>query len=219
MSRDRKFWQKSKGNIFETFAVELTENFTNNNIPTSCNQDVAYALALQNNRLKNKGLKLQYDFTPRGHFGFSCPLNKSWSDARFVNILDWRSSSLLKKFYRNNKTIYKKKRNCTFYQIITDAKNFSVIGDEDYNCPHCGGVSKIKELIDGCPYCCTRFFMDDLYPKVTNYYFIDDIGGNEKEVKGDILKFVIITTILIYKVKLLNVLYLVFVLVYLVVEY
>ncbi len=36
-------------------------------------------------------------------------------------------------------------------------------------CSNCGAVSSIKELLNGCKNCGTRFIMDDLFPKVTNF--------------------------------------------------
>lgn len=46
-------------------------------------------------------------------------------------------------------------------------------------------------LQNGCEYCGTHFEMKDLFPKVTSYYFIEEIGGTENELKGSIKKFVL----------------------------
>ena len=53
--------------------------------------------------------------------------------------------------------------------------------DETCCCPNCGSVSTIEQLQGGCPYCGTMYKMDDLFPKVTGYYFLNDVAvaGNE----------------------------------------
>ena len=204
---ERKEWQKSKWDIFETFAIELEENFENEEVPTSCNEDVKYALELQHNRLKEKDINLSYDFKPRGHFGFGCDIYKSWSDKKYTSRMDWRSCSFLKKFKRGKKILHKNKRNCNFYQIVTNYKNKQLVEDEDYSCPNCGGFNKIKDLVNGCAYCETKFQMDDLFPKVTNYYFVDDVGGTENEMKKEYLKttipiwIIVIIMLILYYLK------------------
>ncbi|RHW02481.1 hypothetical protein DXA91_00120 [Clostridium sp. OF09-10] len=49
--------------------------------------------------------------------------------------------------------------------------------------PACGAVSQIKALFEGCPYCHTRFLMQDLYPKVANFYSIEDLSYSKEEIK------------------------------------
>ena len=63
--------------------------------------------------------------------------------------------------------------------------------EEFYSCPNCGANVKIKELTKGCPYCNTFFKMDELYPKISNYYILNDYGRTSNELKREILKFVI----------------------------
>ena len=110
--------------------------------------------------------------------------------------MDYRTCHMTRSFHKENKRIYKEKQNIIFYQISTHTKNNPIIDEDLYNCPHCDGVSKIKELKQGCPYCDTRFKMDDLFPKVSNYFFIEEIGGTEKEVNRDIIKTIIPTMII-----------------------
>lgn len=69
-------------------------------------------------------------------------------------------------------------------------------GEETYVCPNCGAVSTIKELFVGCSYCQTRFTMSDLYPKVTNHFFLHDYGVNGGEGRRKALKFVLAGVVL-----------------------
>lgn len=49
--------------------------------------------------------------------------------------------------------------------------------NETYVCPNCGNITKIAALEDeGCAYCGTHFLMAQLYPKVTNFYILDNLS-------------------------------------------
>ena len=60
--------------------------------------------------------------------------------------------------------------------------------DELYSCPGCGAVSQISVLQSGCPFCKTFFSMNELFPKVTNYYFLQDDSLTDKEFKNTMRK-------------------------------
>jgi len=183
-------WEKSENSIFETFAVELEESTRTGRIPGSGDQDVQYGMELQRERLKKKGLKMEYTFVPRGHFPKgSDNLRWSWRDNRYVNTTEVRTCELTRTLCRNDKNLYKKAQNKSFYQVITDVLQGAVVDDELYACPSCGAVSKIKDMQKGCEYCGTRFEMDDLFPKVTNYYFVQDDGGTVEEMKKKMLLY------------------------------
>lgn len=184
-------WRKSKGNIFETFAVELKEFTRTRKLPDSGEQDMRYALELQEKRLRDKGLIMQYDFVPRGLLPQGGGMyGRSWRDRHYHSVMQYRTCKLIKEFYRGQKKVYNKEQNIIFYQIITDAYNQSDMGEDLYNCPSCGAVSRIHTLRNGCPYCGTFYEMTDLFPKVTNYYFIEDASGTEKEVKHGIKRVI-----------------------------
>lgn len=51
------------------------------------------------------------------------------------------------------------------------------------SCPNCGAVSSVRELLNGCKNCKTRFIMDDLFPKVTNFYFVKTYSLANKSTK------------------------------------
>lgn len=76
-------WKKLRGDMFETFAVELKEFTQADVLPTSCNQDMKYCLELQKERLKEKGVIMKYEFVPRGHFAENSLMNRGWEDAHY----------------------------------------------------------------------------------------------------------------------------------------
>lgn len=190
-SEGNEKWSKNSHSYFERFAAELEEYTKTHILPNTGSQDVQHYLELQQRRLQDRGLKMVYNITPRGHFADGGGPAKGWSDNHYINQMECRTCNLSRTFLREGKVIYKKGQNEILYQTITNVKEGNMVGDDLYTCPNCGAVSKIKELREGCPYCGTFFEMKDLFPKVTNYFTVKDFGGTEKEVKSDIFKFIL----------------------------
>ena len=184
-------WKKARGDMFETFAVELKEFTQAGRLPSSCDQDMEYCLELQKERQKDKNVIMKYEFVPRGHFAKTGGIGKGWEDERYKTRMEYRTCRWEKMFYKDKKKVHSSKQNSTFYQIITDKRDSHAVEEDSYTCPNCGAISKVRELIDGCSYCGTFFKMEDLFPKVTNFFFIEDISGTDKEVNGDIAKTVV----------------------------
>lgn len=184
-------WKKARGDMFETFAVELKEFTQAGRLPSSCDQDMEYCLELQKERQKDKNVIMKYEFVPRGHFAKTGGIGKGWEDERYKTRMEYRTCRWEKMFYKDKKKVHSSKQNSIFYQIITDKRDSHAVEEDSYTCPNCGAISKVRELIDGCSYCGTFFKMEDLFPKVTNFFFIEDISGTDKEVNGDIAKTVV----------------------------
>lgn len=185
------FWDRSHHSYFEYFALDL-QDFTNTHkLPVYGSQDVNYGLELQKKRHQGKNIRMKYEFVPRGHFSDRSPISKSWSDERYVSSLECRSCLLTRTFFRDQKRVYEYKKNTLFYQVITNVKDGDAVTEDLYTCPGCGAISKIGALQSGCPYCGAFFEMKELFPKVTNFYFIEDTGGTEQELKKDIRKKII----------------------------
>lgn len=73
--------------------------------------------------------------------------------------------------------------NWTRRRIVTSNENLN----SQFSCPNCGNVAPYASFINGCPYCGTRFMMDQIYPCVTNYFTIAEIIDN-KGVKNSLAK-------------------------------
>ena len=206
MAKEKKLaWKKSKKSLFETFAVELMESTRSKTIPTSGDQDLQYATELWQERLERKGLDLDYDFMNRGAFTKDDPrMHWKGSDDRYVNSMNVRSCELTRTVRKGEKRIYKKAERKLFYQFSTDIKEGAVVGEDLYTCPNCSAVTKIEALQQGCEYCGTCFEMDDLFPKVTNYFFTPDTSGTDEENKRDMLSRMIPCGVVIFLITLLT---------------
>lgn len=181
-------WDRTHHSLFENFALDL-QDFTNTyKQPFHGSQDVNYGLELQKKRQQEKNIHMRYSFVPRGHFADHSAFHKSWSDERYVSSLECRSCQVTRTFFRDRKEVEEYQKNMLFYQVITNIKNGDAVAEDLYACPACGAISRIGVLQSGCPYCGTFFEMRDLFPKITNFYFIEDTGGTEQEMKGELRK-------------------------------
>lgn len=179
-------WDKSHHSIFENFALDLNSFSETGAYPPCAGQDVKHGLELQVDRLKEKRLKIKYNIVPRGLLADDRGLGKQWSDDRYISRMEYRTCCFSRIISRNTQKVYEKNQNSVLYQIITNVKDANAVADELYSCPNCSAVSKISVLQSGCPYCGTFFKMSELYPKVTNYFFVKDNGYTEKEIKHSI---------------------------------
>lgn len=201
MKKQKPTWtKKGKDDLFETFAVELQEFSETGKLPESCDRDMQYCMELQKERWKDRDLAVKFKFVPRGHFSDKSTEFQGYEDDKYKTQMYCRSCRFERKVYKGTRKVSSFKENRYLYQIITNYKNPEVMDNEEYVCPNCGAVSTIKGLIDGCDYCNTRFKMDELLPKVTNFYMLMDVGKTDKETKGSILKTMLVTALISFPV-------------------
>ncbi len=166
--------------IFRKFCLELQNWCRTGKEPEVGNQDMKYYLDLQEKRLKEHGLTLELQIQSEQNVQSARKIanhipifgNEFSRFKRFLYIQDITRTSA---YFKEGKRLFKKNEYLTMYQTILDPdRGDKNIGRSTYVCPNCGAISTLEVLQDtGCPYCGTRYLMKDLYPKVTNYYFID----------------------------------------------
>ncbi len=188
MDTRTKPYQTKEERIYRAFADELKEWSRAGTKPSLGNQDISYYLELQEERLKERGLKMEYQMKLRGEH-----LDKIYStfyrDPVYTNVFAVSRYLLKTTFFREGKTVYERKEPQNFFLTIT--KMDQQRPEENCCCPNCGVVSPVKELLEGCPHCHTRFLMSDLFPKVTGYFFQLDFALNSKEYHAKVRKWVI----------------------------
>lgn len=161
--------------IYYGFARDLPRWAKDGILPEGGNQDIAYYLELQQNRLKERNIRMEYRFsdragkkgTPRSLVGWTA------KDQKYTLRMAADGYSREVRCYKGNKCLFKKKKDTLFWQVITYMNDGSMSGDELYCCPNCSAISSVKSLLAGCPYCGTRFQMTDLFPKVTDFHYSD----------------------------------------------
>lgn len=178
--------------LFKRFLKEMQLWCLTGKEPKSGSQDMKYHLDLQEKRLKSHNLKVKTSFEPDGEVFSS---RQILSSAPIMNAIDgicqFRQSTYFQTgnqtttYYRDDAEIYRKTKYLSLYETILDPEPGSHhIGAMPYTCPNCGAISQLSTLQEeGCPYCGTRYIMKDLYPKVTNYYALDNSGISPLQMK------------------------------------
>lgn len=185
-------WSLNSRSLFERFAVGLQEYTKNGTPPVMGDQDIQFGLELQKKRLDSKDLSMELEFEPRGHFPDKSGPGKSWSDMRYVSTMEYRTCKMTRRFYRGGEKEFSDKDNKVFYQTITNVHNQEMVAGDVHSCPDCGAITKLGELQKGCPYCGACFQITDIFPKVTNYYYVKDSGYTEKEIKKSIGTYMLV---------------------------
>ena len=191
-------WSKESNSIFERFAAGIDDAVGKGEVLKDADRDLQYGIRLQNERLSRRGIEYSYDLSPRGYSYNGLELGSHWSDGRYENRLEVRSCLKQERFSKNGRILFKKKQNAKIFQTVTDVKNPADVAEDEYVCPDCGAVTKVGLLIDGCPYCRNQFRMDELYPKISNYYFYPDVGGTSKELGRMAIPTILITILVVY---------------------
>lgn len=166
--------------IFQRFRMGLQSWCSTGKEPQTANQDMKYSLDLQEKRLKAHDLCLKLQIRPEEDVQSMHRISNSMpipagDFSRFNQFLYAQNVTRTMAYFRKDKKVFQKNDCVSMYQTILDPDSSDPnLGKTTYVCPNCGAISTLEILQDqGCPYCATRYLMKDLYPKVTNYYFID----------------------------------------------
>lgn len=178
--------------MFRKFCLELQNWCRTGKEPGAGNQDMKYYLDLQEKRMKEHDLTLELQIHPEQNVQSArkiindVPILGS-EFSRFKRSLYIQDITRTSSYFKEGKRLLKRKEYLTMYQTILDPdREDKNLGRTTYVCPNCGAISTLEVLQDtGCPYCGTRYLMRDLYPKVTNYYFIDNGSKPESKWRAD----------------------------------
>lgn len=177
--------------IFHRFVKEWEDWHETYEEPKSADQELRNSMDLHESRLKQRGIqksmRLELLDEKPVNGGKVIPLFKS---RRSMNYVDAKQTNTYKRL-SNGKVLYKNKQFGTLYETIIHGEEDGLGQDALYNCPNCGNVAKINDLLDGCPYCNTHFVMGDLFPKVFKANFMRDTTGRYT-LKRDIILFQIV---------------------------
>ena len=133
--------------------------------------DITYLLKLQHDRITRKGLEFDYETYSRDEGKNQFTAGSYWQDAHYESTVCFHSCGIKRSVKKDGKKKYSDDRKCVLYETITDVVTGAHPDHDPFCCPNCGAVSTVADLQNGCPHCGTRFQMDDLFPKVTSYYF------------------------------------------------
>ena len=172
--------EQNENRLQEMFVTQMEDWSKTGEIPKVAGMDMQYAFELQKKRLQTKHAQIQYHFTPHELSGMA--INSEVSINGFKNKTPFREYQVqtdylvdgVRKHHRNSSEV--------MYANVTDLMHPNVVTTA--TCPNCGAIRHVRELTQGCPNCGTRFSITDFYPKVTQFYTIDNTGMNQKAVKS-----------------------------------
>ena len=185
-----------------TFVATLGSAISEGKKISFADNDLSYVLQLQNERLKNKGLTMEYELYDRAD-NRNATVGSEWRDAHYESFVCNDQIGVKRKISKAGSKLYSDDKKNILFTTITDVTMGIHPDNENCCCPNCGSVSTIAQLQDGCPYCGTMYKMDDLFPKVTGYYFLNDVALAGNEGKKGIGKSILITFIVMSFIRII----------------
>ncbi len=131
-----------------------------------------HILFLQKKRLDQKGIRLKFT-SDRFSYGDISPVRKKTYFDKKYKVTDVSETIEAKTEFlnRQGKKLHKRKDlQSACYQILS-AETISV---KNVICPNCGKDATREDLIDGCDYCGTKFTVEDLDNRVSEFSFQKD---------------------------------------------
>ena len=187
----------------EQFTSSLGDAIGKGETISFADNDLAYTLKLQNERIKEKGIEFEYEPYKRNAEEKTYYDVAYWKDRHYASNVGFALFGVKRQVKKDGNIIYKDKLRSDFYGTVTDIVSGEHPDNESFLCPYCGAETTISELQDGCHYCGTQYKMDDLFPKITGFYFLDSIGITKTQLLIGWPIASIVCTILLY-VYLIN---------------
>ena len=133
--------------LFAGFCREYPELLKVEERSDTMDDDMQFAAQLQRERLKKRGLELNYVITPRGHFPEGGKVQRTWSDGMYTNRMDVRSCNTEREILSSGKRIFRDRQDKLLYITAVDLLGGSRnVEKEPYICPNCGNVSTITAV-------------------------------------------------------------------------
>lgn len=169
--------------LFDQFVTEYTEWCETGKKPSICDQDSAFLLEIQKERLAKKAVHMRCGIKRYK----SNPIALSSKGTKYNAYRVFGDIERDLEFFREGRAQLHIKNDQTMAQVVITDEQAETLLDRAYVCPNCGASSNVRKLIAGCSYCGTRFLMKDLFPIVNNFWFIrndssETLDKREKEM-------------------------------------
>ncbi len=184
------------------FVLTLGGAITRGEKISFADNDINYVLQLQHERLKKKQLTMEYEPYDRDD-SRNPTVGSQWKDAHYESFVCNEQIGLKRTILKGGEKLYADNKKNILYTTITDVTTCIHPDDEPICCPNCGNVSTVAQIQDGCSYCGTVYKMDDLFPKVTGYYFLNDVGLAGNEFKKGVWTSILITFLAIVLIDII----------------
>ena len=179
----------NKEEVAAAFREEIKHAFEPGAVVTTADRELKYCLELQRDRIAARNLTFTDEMIHGGPFPNGLNNVRSWVDGHYetswaVDFIDHKKS-----FTRDGMKPYKYSQSQSIYAAVVDVRDGEDVSEDTYSCPNCGSIATIREFQEGCQHCGTSFKMTDLYPKVSNYFFVWDVSGAARDLKKTVFKY------------------------------
>ncbi len=124
-------------------------------------------LELRRRRLSSLNVRFAFKSIRTSHSKFLPPVDSvHFSDGKY-EIEDVKEDiAATSEYFKNEKLLYSKTDNDIAHYTIASARHISA---NEIACPNCGATQTKEQLLDGCDYCKTKFMVEDLSEKITDF--------------------------------------------------
>lgn len=166
--------------------------FENEPIQENVTQIYRNILDFRRNRLKRMGVAFNLD-SIRKNYGGRAVYSKTYFDGKY-QITDVKENIAARSvFSKNGKCIYNRvDKDIACYTLI----NAKSSGTNKIICPNCGSMTTRENLLDGCDFCRTKFMVEDLGIKVSDFALRKDYDVEYVKYKDFRHKMIVLSSII-----------------------
>ena len=167
----------------------------NDMIQKDATQMYWHILSLQKARLDQKGLGLEFSSERLGYGGMPPIRENTYFDGKYKITEVSETIQAKQKFTKQNgkKLFTRKSVETADYRILGAAEKTST----QVICPNCGSPSSKEDLIDGCDYCGTKFTIEDLDNRVSDFGLQHDCAVEYAKYKERRAKFIPLVALIV----------------------
>ena len=178
---------KEHKKIYSKFRDDLVYWASSKTEPKTGNHDIQYFLELQQERWKDHHISCKYTFAPEGHIYRASKISNSipYKDRikKYNQYIYHQQINRTISYYQNGQELDSKKEFVGLYETFIDVNTKDK--EIEFECPNCGGLSPLHVLEeDGCPFCGTKYDLEELHTKVTNFFYLQDGSFSDQQWFG-----------------------------------
>lgn len=145
-------------------------------------------LQLRQNRLKKLGVQCHFKSSRKQHSESLSPVRPTkLTDGKYEIQAVTEDIAALTEYFKGNRRIYSQTDNeIAHYTVISACQR----GDGTINCPNCGASQTREQLLDGCDYCKTKFMVEDLEEKISDFALRSDYDLQYNKYRDTRKKFI-----------------------------
>ena len=163
---------------FSTFRTDyadfLASNSTEENpkVQNDVTQMFRNILELQRRRLRRLNVSCSFKSVRKSH-SINLPpvVSDKYSDGKYMIDEIKEDIAATTEYSKDGKIIYTRTDNDIAHYTVASAKH---ITENEIVCPNCGATQTKEQLLDGCDYCGTKFMVEDLSEKISDFALRSD---------------------------------------------